>query len=306
MRVLIIVFVIYLIAGWFVYRKCTSHFPEMCPMNLKWDGNYDKIDQKLYPAIKHRKSIVLPPWKQKIPRVIYQTHERDEIPSGMREAVETILHVNQTYEYKYFNAKEAKTFIIDNIGERAGKCYDKLVPGAYKADLFRYCLMYINGGVYIDAGFIAINPLDKVIDPDDEFISAMDSCKPEYCNGQKGVYNAFICCVPGHPIMRYAIDKVLDNIERNYYGICSIAPTGPLVLGEAFKNVTGKDINEETYPRGIKLLRFYAPTGCLSGVIFSGSDKIFYTKYPFYREELKLYTNQQDYHQMWAKRQIYE
>ena len=27
-------------------------------------------------------------------------------------------------------------------------CFDRLIPGAFKADLWRYCVMYITGGIF--------------------------------------------------------------------------------------------------------------------------------------------------------------
>jgi mannosyltransferase OCH1-like enzyme len=52
--------------------------------------------------------------------------------------------------------------------------YDKLIPNAYKADIFRYSVVYINGGCYIDIGAIAINHLRDSIYPTDSFVTSND------------------------------------------------------------------------------------------------------------------------------------
>ena len=41
-------------------------------------------------------------------------------------------------------------FIKSHFSKRVLYAYDKLIPGAFKADLWRYCIIYINGGIYID------------------------------------------------------------------------------------------------------------------------------------------------------------
>jgi mannosyltransferase OCH1-like enzyme len=52
--------------------------------------------------------------------------------------------------------------------------YDKVNPNAYKADIFRYSIIYIYGGCYLDVGTVAIRHLRDVIHPKDSFISAND------------------------------------------------------------------------------------------------------------------------------------
>ena len=43
-----------------------------------------------------------------------------------------------------------REFIKVNFNPLVLKAYDTLIPTAYKADLFRLCVLYINGGIYGD------------------------------------------------------------------------------------------------------------------------------------------------------------
>ena len=41
----------------------------------------------------------------------------------------------------YFNDRACKNFIKQYFGPNIVKAYNKLIPGAYKADLWRYCVL---------------------------------------------------------------------------------------------------------------------------------------------------------------------
>ena len=47
------------------------------------------------------------------------------------------------------NDKDCKN-LVDSIDYRISQAYDSLIPTAYKADIWRYCVLYKYGGVYGD------------------------------------------------------------------------------------------------------------------------------------------------------------
>jgi len=65
-----------------------------------------------------------------------------------------------------------------------------LIPGAFKADLFRYCALLIHGGVYADVDIILESNLDQAIPPDVGFAVPMD--EPQAC-----LWQGFIAAAPG-------------------------------------------------------------------------------------------------------------
>lgn len=263
--------------------------------------------------------------RQRIPLLIIQTNEKDEIPRGMYSATKTILDYNPEYAYTYFNDSAARKFIIDNYPQRVLYAYDKLIPGAYKADLFRYCVLYKMGGVYIDMGMVAECPLRDVIRPNDEFISPEDA-------GYGYIYNAFICSVPGHPILKNAIDISIYNIEKSNYGINALDVTGPCVLAKALKHhingqtfaegednpVSWKLIAGGNYGNGIRLLSYIKhhklpikklrsrlQIKSLEGDIYDGELLLFITRYYGYRDDVKWYNTKKHYGVLWTHNVIY-
>lgn len=235
---------------------------------------------------------------QKIPKVIFQTNEKTTIPVNMKKANDTIIKMNPEYAYIYFSDVDAKEYIKKNYSGRILQAYERLKPGAYKADLFRYCILNKEGGVYIDTGFIAKESLENVIKPHHEFVSSED-------DGKGRIYNAFIASIPGHPILKKAIDKILQNVETQNYGRDYLDVTGPSMLGDIFKDTIGEDIlpNKE-YKNGVILLKFDHNRE-IGGDIKLQDKVIFITKYPNYYEDQKLYNTQLHYGALWRAKDIF-
>jgi mannosyltransferase OCH1-like enzyme len=61
---------------------------------------------------------------------------------------------------------------MKSMGERYLRIYDVLLPAAYKADVWRYTVVYKYGGCYMDAGSITVRPLVELLRPEDEFVSS--------------------------------------------------------------------------------------------------------------------------------------
>jgi mannosyltransferase OCH1-like enzyme len=55
------------------------------------------------------------------------------------------------FDYHRFNAETADAFIEANFDGRTLAAYRKCAVPAMQADYFRYCALYVHGGVYVDA-----------------------------------------------------------------------------------------------------------------------------------------------------------
>ena len=164
--------------------------------------------------------------KTKIPRIIHQTFETRVLPSRLLLAVNSWLNRNPEYQYRYYDEGDRRDFIRSHFDNKILQAYDKLIPGAYKADLWRYCAIYIEGGVYVDIKMGALVPLSKIIDSDTDMVFVND--EPD-----DAIYNAFFASVPRNPIIHNVIMSVVSNIESEYYGISPLYPTGPVAMGKS-------------------------------------------------------------------------
>lgn len=91
------------------------------------------------------------------------------------------------------------------VGEREFRAYRKMLAGAFKADLFRYCVVNHYGGCYLDAGSYTLTPLSELITAEDVFVSTSD-CHGECLN------SAFFCSTANNPILKYTIEGAVKAI----------------------------------------------------------------------------------------------
>lgn len=238
---------------------------------------------------------------QKIPRIIYQTMKTSQVPINMKTATNTWINLNPEYQYLFYTDEMCREFLAKNFHPSIVYAYNKLVPGAFKADLWRYAILYKYGGVYADIDMIAKCPLRDIISPADTFIGVRD-------NDHTAVYNAFICCIPGHPFIKAILDFVVNASAQNFYGRNSLHPTGPLAFGQAITQTLAKDNpNFELGDQNVDGYQFkildHPPN---STVILNTDGKIcIQTKYDSYYQDMTNSGLQQVYHDIWLKRKIY-
>lgn len=237
---------------------------------------------------------------QLIPRHIYQTMKSKIVPKQMKNAIDTWIQLNPDYTYHFYDDERCRDFIKTSFPKRVLDAYDSLIPGAFKADLWRYCLLYIKGGVYVDVDMIDIVPLNKIINKNDQFITARD-------HDPKALFNAFICCTPKHPFMEAMIDYTVDSVETNFYGNSCLEPTGPVGFGKVLHkmlNIYSTFRIGETFSNGysIKLLDF--PLG-QEHIIYNKKPCI-KNKYMEYTKQLKDISKQETYYTLWLHKKIYK
>lgn len=85
------------------------------------------------------------------------------MPGHMVKSIEKIIQINPDYSYRFFNSTERRDFIEQFMDKRILKAYDKLIPKAFQADLWRYCVIYHFGGCYMDSGSFTIRKLSDVL-----------------------------------------------------------------------------------------------------------------------------------------------
>ena len=161
-----------------------------------------------------------------IPLNIYQTWHTKDLPPLMKNAVNKIIYSNPGFNYQLFDDNDCRNFIKDNFDANVLNAFDSLIPGAYKADLWRYCILYKNGGVYLDIKYAPFNGF--------RFISLMEKEHWVLDMDKNGIYNALIVCKPNNEILLKAINKVVANVKNKFYGNSPLEPTGPLMLSQFF------------------------------------------------------------------------
>ena len=110
-----------------------------------------------------------------IPKTIVQTWiSEDKLTPVMKAATQTWKDKNPGWDYKFFSDEDCLEFIENNFAKDTVNAYNKIKPGAGKADLFRYCYLLVKGGVYTDIDNICVKPLDDWLTDVDKFVGVLD------------------------------------------------------------------------------------------------------------------------------------
>jgi hypothetical protein len=136
----------------------------------------------------------------------------------------------------WFDDAAAEQWIGTHAPQYAGD-YAALVPGAFKADLWRLLVLYEHGGVYVDTGTILLQPLwQRTGGASLVFVRE----KPTLTKRYRGyVWQGVLAATARHPLIRAAIDRVVHNIRNRVYGANPLCITGPGAVGHAFRDALG-------------------------------------------------------------------
>jgi mannosyltransferase OCH1-like enzyme len=191
-----------------------------------------------------------------------------------------------------YDNNDCRIFIASNFDSNVLDAYDSLIPGAYKADLWRYCILYKLGGIYLDIKYYTVNNF-KLISLTDKEYFVRDIEK-----SGSGIYNAFMICKPGNPKMLRCIHKIIENVKNRFYGESIFSPTGPLLLLNEF------DDNELAELDIFSISEFNdPPQTCIT--MYDKPILAIYKEYNIERKEFIQNQNTKPYYELWKDRQIY-
>jgi mannosyltransferase OCH1-like enzyme len=179
----------------------------------------------------------------KIPRNIFQTWETKKLSDGFNSLTESWRQKNPNYAYFLYDNDDCEQFIKKHFDLRVYNSYCRIIPGAFKADLWRYCILYIYGGVYVDIDTICLESIDLFLNEDIEFMTPIDLNNNPYI-GTHNLFNAFIASIPRHPILLNCINRIIYNVENNIIPSSNLDFSGPGILGRATN--TFLKLNETT------------------------------------------------------------
>lgn len=227
---------------------------------------------------------------QVIPANIFQTWSTKDLPKGMSKCVMELKEQNPEFTHYLFDDNDCRNYIRKNYDEEVLYAFNKLKPGAYKADLWRLCVLYKEGGIYIDIKFKCANnfKLVRLLNNNHFTLDLPDW----YLNGI-GIYNAFMVSKPKNEYLRLCIDKIVENVKNNYYGRGSLYPTGPGLMGEIYLEMGNKAPNIDIFAARIN-------GGKELNLIYE--NNVIIVPYENYREECE---TKKHYNQMYREKDIY-
>ena len=166
--------------------------------------------------------------RNSVPLVIYETWHSHQLPKGMAENIKTLLKMNPEFDYYLYSDDECANFIKDNFDKDVLEAFQMLRPGAFKSDLWRYCILYKRGGVYLDIKYYSVVPLVDIID-ENQTVFVRDTTAPRTAEGC--FYNGFIVSPPNNEIFGKCISDIVLSTKNKLYKRNVLDITGPCMLG---------------------------------------------------------------------------
>ncbi|WP_120500470.1 glycosyltransferase family 32 protein [Roseovarius sp. EL26] len=224
-----------------------------------------------------------------IPFIIHQTFMTNDVTENMYNAAMRWVELNPEFEYRFYDNDDCRELIETKFDRDMLAAFDKITHGAFKADFWRYCILYLHGGVYADIDTFTLTPLLDLIQPSDHFVAPREPVL------QYGITNSFMCVRPGHPFMKAAFERATRVIHANTGPFDGFMLTGPANLGMAVNSHFGQDekavfeLGQHSYDSSspYRLLEMLPPLPDRPRCIMDGETMIMFTEYPEYRDELR-------------------
>ena len=114
--------------------------------------------------------------------------------------------------------------------------YRSLKPVSFKSDLLRFCILYTEGGVWMDDDILLLKKLDELTDRiHTEVLFVYDRPVYKLAGGPGQVWTAFIVATPQSRIFERAMQRISENVARRKHFRHSLYYTGPALLYSVIK-----------------------------------------------------------------------
>lgn len=112
---------------------------------------------------------------QKIPKNVYQTFKVNSFGKRHLKQIEIFRKLNPTFNFIFFDENARDEWMNTNFnGKRILEIYNLSLLGPSKADIFRYCILYKQGGYYFDISKGVSIPLEDLHSPDSEAVISFE------------------------------------------------------------------------------------------------------------------------------------
>jgi mannosyltransferase OCH1-like enzyme len=230
--------------------------------------------------------------KNGIPFVLHEFWHSRRMPKHMSDVVKRHIEMNPEFEVYVYSEAEAVSFIKEHFGPEVLRAYYSFKPSAFRSDLFRYCVLYVKGGVYVDTKIDFSVPLkDLIYDSKPLMLGTVD----KWCEG-KGVQNCFIIAPPKSDLMARMIEEIVISSEARLYNVNELDITGPCMIGRIIDSMGQSNLRDKA--------RCLCSEEGIDFVITCDGKKVA-RSYSQYRDEQKAMQKEPRYVDLYKKHDIY-
>jgi len=153
---------------------------------------------------------------------------------------------DKVFEYKCYSYASALNLINREFPIGYSRAFEKCAVPAMQADFFRYCVLSVFGGIYVDADTSNGGGVEELIG---------DGPRGTLMERHNNIANDFMYfSKPGDPLLADVIDCVVENIagevSQNVWAV-----TGPGVLTGLYAGNCGSELFKDINILSVKIVR---------------------------------------------------
>ena len=141
-----------------------------------------------------------------IPKIIHMCYKDLKI---LEKYAQNWKKLNPEYELRLYDDSLCRQFLRKNFSELYVKIFNYIRDGPIKADFWRVCVLYIYGGIYIDADVEPFVPISSFLDKNANFITCI--CLSFYAL----LDPIFIGVEPNNKYIKNCIDVYENKYHKN-------------------------------------------------------------------------------------------
>lgn len=179
-----------------------------------------------------------------IPKIIWQTSKEpfNELPDYLRTMAQTWQEINPDWEYHYVTNHDAGEWILKTYGAKYKEMYDYIDIPFCKADFWRYLVLRMYGGLYVDIDTVCLQPIESWVDLN-SMMNVGEEWFPEF--GETTYTQWLIATTPGNKFMNGMLTEMRIGIASMMEEGSGVTPTqtGPGPWTITLNELNDNDIN---------------------------------------------------------------
>jgi mannosyltransferase OCH1-like enzyme len=155
----------------------------------------------------------------KIPNIVHMTFCSTNVPLPMYNVIKQNKQKSSNCKFKFYDDDMCDALIKTHFIPEIYNAYLSINPvyGAMRADFFRYCVLYLIGGIYVDIKSSINYSLFKIIGKEDTCILDLPRNHAEPWRRNNPTYEQWLLIfAPNHPYLHNMINLMVQYINNKY------------------------------------------------------------------------------------------
>lgn len=166
---------------------------------------------------------------------------------------------NPQWRLNYQTDETGRSYVLQHCGDRVHSAYMCLAAGQLRADVFRFCAIWAEGGLYLDSDLEAVVPFSSMYMPCANASLGLDQNTGQFGQMEQKQMK-ILAGAPKTSIARCMLDRIVERVRQRWtpkHQNDILNLTGPALLAQCYHALkhsqsialTYEDRRQEAWPR---------------------------------------------------------